>query len=196
MEHQTLINTEKSQLNTYKLDPITAQKFDECISVVNGELIAHPPITVYGKECYPSRETLFYSDSSIGYKYSNRLMSSLPMHQCMHELLLIINNLFKFDYNGILVNKYRDGNDSIGKHSDDEDALVSDIGVIALSAGAVRKFRIRDKKTGAIVIDVPTEPYTIIQMAGEFQKEFTHEVPVEKKIKESRISFTFRKHLI
>ena len=32
-------------------------------------------------------------------------------------------------------------------------------------------------------------------MAGDFQKEFTHEIPAEKKIKEGRISFTFRKHL-
>ena len=32
-------------------------------------------------------------------------------------------------------------------------------------------------------------------MAGEFQKEFTHEIPMEKKKKKARISFTFRKHL-
>jgi alkylated DNA repair dioxygenase AlkB len=196
MEKTTLLQTGSSQLNIYKLSPVIAQKFEECIREVNAELIPHPPITVFGKECFPSRETRFYSDTSVGYKYSNRLMSSLPLHQCMRELLLMINNIFLFDYNGILVNKYRDGNDSIGKHSDDEDSLVSAIGVIALSAGAVRKFRIRDKITGAIVIDVPTEPNTIIQMAGEFQKEYTHEVPVEKKVKETRISFTFRKHLM
>jgi len=31
-------------------------------------------------------------------------------------------------------------------------------------------------------------------MGGNFQKEFTHEIPVEKKIKEVRYSLTFRKH--
>jgi len=31
-------------------------------------------------------------------------------------------------------------------------------------------------------------------MGGNFQKLYTHEIPIQKKIKESRISFTFRKH--
>jgi len=34
----------------------------------------------------------------------------------------------------------------------------------------------------------------MLQMKGEFQKEFTYEIPVEKKVKTKRISFTFRKH--
>ena len=33
-------------------------------------------------------------------------------------------------------------------------------------------------------------------MKGEFQKEFTHEIPVQKKVKNCRYSLTFRKHLI
>ena len=33
-------------------------------------------------------------------------------------------------------------------------------------------------------------------MGGEFQKEFTHEIPIERKVKNVRWSFTFRKHLI
>jgi hypothetical protein len=49
--------------------------------------------------------------------------------------------------------------------------------------------------TNKIVIDISTEPTNIIQMAGDFQKEFTHEIPVEKKVKDVRYSFTFRRHL-
>ena len=33
-------------------------------------------------------------------------------------------------------------------------------------------------------------------MAGNFQKEFTHEIPIQKKVSDERISFTFRKHLV
>jgi len=44
------------------------------------------------------------------------------------------------------------------------------------------------------VRDIPLESYSVIQMSGDFQKEFTHEVPVQKKVLEERISFTFRKH--
>ena len=43
-------------------------------------------------------------------------------------------------------------------------------------------------------MDIPTESYQIMQMHGNFQNEFLHGIPIEKKVKESRISFTFRKH--
>jgi len=44
-------------------------------------------------------------------------------------------------------------------------------------------------------MDIPTTSKEIWIMGGDFQKEFTHEVPVEKRVKDKRISFTFRKHL-
>ena len=44
------------------------------------------------------------------------------------------------------------------------------------------------------MVDIPTESYDMIQMSGNFQKEFLHEIPIEKKVKEGRYSFTFRRH--
>jgi len=35
----------------------------------------------------------------------------------------------------------------------------------------------------------------MLQMGGRFQEEFTHEIPVEKKVKKERISFTFQNNL-
>lgn len=51
-------------------------------------------------------------------------------------------------------------------------------------------------KTNKIVQDIITKNNYLIQMAGNFQKEFTHEIPIEKKVKEVRYSFTFRTHLV
>ncbi len=45
------------------------------------------------------------------------------------------------------------------------------------------------------MFDFPTDNYQVIAMKGDFQKEFTHEVPVEKKVTNERYSFTFRKHI-
>ena len=109
-------------------------------------------------------------------------------------LLTHVNDIFGTNYNGILVNKYKTGADYISAHSDDDKNL-DDTGVVAISYGATRKFRVRDKKTKNIVRDIPLTSYSMIQMGGKFQQEFTHEVPVEKKIMDERISFTFRKHI-
>ncbi len=107
----------------------------------------------------------------------------------------IINARFGTNYNGILVNKYDDGNNYIGDHSDDEKNLDKG-GVISISYEAVRKFRIHDKLTKKKIMDIPTTSNSIIHMGGDFQKEFTHGIPIEKKVKGVRYSFTFRTHTI
>ena len=50
------------------------------------------------------------------------------------------------------------------------------------------------KETKEIMCDESTTHCSILHMGGNFQKLYTHEIPIQKKIKEPRISFTFRKH--
>lgn len=166
----------------------------ECINEIKGQLDEKPPITVFGKPTVQHRNIGFFSNTSIGYHYSGKLAASKPLTKSLNELLNLVNIEFDSNFNGILVNEYPDGEHYIGKHSDDE-ATLSDLGVVCVSYGASRKFRIRDKLTGKIVMDIPTTSKEIWAMGGDFQKEFTHEIPIEKKIKDKRISFTFRKHL-
>lgn len=192
----TLLSTENSALIVYDLEEDIFNLIEECLVTIDNELDVNPEIIVYGKICHQHRSVGFYSDVSKGYNYSTSNTPTKKMHPCLTQLLNYINNKFNYDYNGILINKYANGEDYIGKHSDDERGLDDKVGVVVLSYGAVRKFRIRNKQTGAIEIDIPTDPRKIIQMAGKFQKEFTHEIPVEKKIKGVRYSLTFRKHLV
>jgi alkylated DNA repair dioxygenase AlkB len=192
---ETLIKTQKSSLNVYNMiDIYNEELVRECVGEVKDKLILNPPIIVYDKPAIQHRSIGFFSNTSIGYRYSNQIAKSIALTPKLEILLKLINDKFNSEFNGILVNKYIDGNDYIGAHSDDEKNLDS-IGVVAISYGAVRKFRIRDKKTRKIVKDIPTLSNHIIHMAGNFQKEFIHEIPIEKKVKEERYSFTFRKHL-
>lgn len=185
------IQTNKSSLKAIKHNYIELVK--DCIDEIDKMLHVRPKIIVFGKECHQNRNVGFFSDNSIGYKYSNQLSKSIPLTNNLKLLLNNINTQLNSDFNGILVNKYIDGNDSIGAHSDDEMNL-GNIGVCAISYGAKRIFRIRDKKTKKIVKDIYTNNNEIILMDGDFQKEFTHEIPVQKKVKGVRYSFTFRKH--
>lgn len=192
---ETLIQTEHSAFIIHALEPDIMAVIKQCVEEVDAELDYHPEIKIFGKICHQQRSIGFYSDVSKGYNYSTSITPSKKMKQPLIELLTYINNKFDANFNGILINKYDSGKEYIGRHSDDEKGLQPNCGVIALSFGAVRKFRIRDKNTGKMVLDVPTRPTHMIQMAGHFQKEFTHEIPVEKKVKDCRYSFTFRRHL-
>lgn len=192
MEETTIIQTEKSFLKEYKIEEIEPF-ITQALQEIQGKLLERPEIKIFGKIAHQRRNVGFFSDESIGYHYSNYLAKSIPMTENLKKILDIINTTFKTQFNGILINEYENGEDYIGAHSDDEKNL-DPAGVLAISVGAVRKFRIRDKHSRKIVMDIPTENYKILHMGGEFQKEFLHEIPVEKRIKEKRISFTFRKH--
>lgn len=144
----------------------------------------------------------FFSDESNGYQYSGQLAEATPLPPAMKDLLFKVNKFLKDkikdfqDFNGILVNKYETGEHYIGKHSDSTKGIVGPIATLAI--GHPRTFRIRSKKTGAILANVLSpaldKSYNLMVMQGEFQSEFTHEIPKEKKIKHARMSFTFRTH--
>jgi alkylated DNA repair dioxygenase AlkB len=188
------IKTDKSFLNVYSFEKY-GELIEKSIDEVKDELLVNPPIYIYGKKVHQQRSIGFFSDESIGYYYSRQLARAKHIQPNSLKLMQLINEQFGTKYNGILVNKYENGNNYISAHSDDEKNLDKG-GVIAISHGVVRKFRIRDKVTKKIVMDIPTTSNNIIHMGGDFQKEFTHEIPTEKKVEGIRYSLTFRKHNI
>jgi len=190
-----IIDTGKSFLDVYTMDDYN-ELMSLCIEEIQDRLIVNPKIKIFGKDAIQHRSVGFFSDTSSGYYFSGQFAASVPLTPNLDVLLEKINTLFNSDFTGILVNKYNDGLDYIGAHSDKTQHLDNSHGVVAISYGAVRKFRIRNKITKENVVDVPMLPNNIIHMGGDFQKEFTHEIPIEKKIKEVRYSLTFRKHLV
>jgi alkylated DNA repair dioxygenase AlkB len=165
-----------------------------CINEIQGKLLERPKIIVYGKECHQNRNIGFFSDTSIGYRYSGQIAHSQPLTPALKELLDYVNKIYGAGFNGILLNQYMNGEDTIGAHSDDE-RMLDPVGVVCLTHGAERLFRVRNKETKKIVFDERMKSGMLYHMGGDFQKEFTHEIPQEKRVKEMRYSFTFRRHL-
>jgi len=100
-----------------------------------------------------------------------------------------------FDWNGALVNFYKDGNNYIGAHSDDEKDLCKGSPIYSFSYGGTRTFRIKPKKADRVdwdKRDIPTKNGLLVVMGGDFQKEFTHEIVKTKKKVGARINVTIR----
>lgn len=196
-QYNTLINDGSSYFVELDISDISEVIFAS-ISEIENCLLENPPIVVANRQCRQRRDVGFFSDESIGYRYSGQIMYSAPLSPNIKLLLQYINGRFNSSYNGILINRYRDGNNTIGKHSDEEENLDANLGVLMISVGVERKFRIRPKHgkfpDGNNYIDFPTKHLHAYIMYGNFQKNYTHEIPVQKTIKDPRISFTFRKH--
>lgn len=145
------------------------------------------------------RDIGFFSNESIGYEYSGQIMRSQPLETCAYgsltTMLTHVNKYLGTNFNGILVNRYIDGSKNIGAHSDDERGLDKQSRMVAgISYGATRKFRITRKSDDTKVVDYMWESGTLLVMDGDFQSEFKHSIPKEMRVKEERISVTFRAH--
>lgn len=90
-----------------------------------------------------------------------------------------------------MANLYRNGEDSMGCHADDEKELGVNPVIASLSLGDERllKFRHQNSKQ---VLDVTLGHGDLLLMAGEIQHHWKHELPKTKKVKTERINLTFR----
>jgi len=130
-----------------------------------------------------------YGDTGIVYRYSGKDNVALPWQSPLLEVKRLIESV-QGEYNFCLLNLYRDGQDSMGWHADDEPEMGDVIG--SLSLGATRKFRIRHNVSRE-TMTFDAGPGTLIIMSGTMQTHWQHEVPKTKLPVGERINLTFRK---
>lgn len=92
----------------------------------------------------------------------------------------------------VLLNRYRDGNDSVAWHNDREVAGVRDPVVASLTLGATRAFDVRAKTTRSRVISVDLEHGDLVIMGTGSQERYEHRVAKDPRIGGERINLTFR----
>ena len=111
----------------------------------------------------------------------------------IHRFIIFINERFNSDYNGIIINYYEDGLKYIEKHSDSQNHPPN--GVLLISYGGLRNFRIFDKITDIKVKDIPLITGEMVHMGGNFQSEFTHDVEQDETITTERYSISLHKYM-
>lgn len=110
--------------------------------------------------------------------------------------------------NSTLINYYRDGNDYIRYHKDDETVFGSNPTIIMLTFGHPRELKFKwtlsekDRSSSTFSTTVheydksyTVEPGTLFVMAGSVQKCYWHGVERDPSITEPRYSLTFREHI-
>jgi alkylated DNA repair dioxygenase AlkB len=92
----------------------------------------------------------------------------------------------------VLLNYYRDGNDTVGWHADDEPGLGLSPFIASLSVGAERDFQLRFNNDKTVKITMLLTHGSLLVMGGETQGNWQHAIPRRKRIKEPRVNLTFR----
>lgn len=145
---------------------------------------------LYGRWIKVPRLMAWYGDPEAVYKYSRMVHQPKPWIECLQALRTDLHTLSACHFNSVLANLYRDGNDSMGCHADDEQELGSDPTIASLSFGDSRILRF--KHHGGERLNVTLEHGDLLWMSGCIQQYWRHELPKTKKSKQARINLTFR----
>ncbi|RYD93353.1 MAG: alpha-ketoglutarate-dependent dioxygenase AlkB [Sphingobacteriales bacterium] len=147
---------------------------------------------MWEKEYLTPRLTAWYGDVGTDYSVSGKIANPLPWTD---ELLMIremVEPLAGIRFNSVLLNYYRDGNDSVAWHSDKESILGKRPVIASVSFGQVRSFDIRNKADHKEHYSVKLEHGSFLLMKSGLQETFEHRIAKSLKPMKSRVNLTFR----
>lgn len=147
------------------------------------------PITVFGRTVMQPRLACWFGD--VSYSYSGITLEPRSWSPRLAHVKAGVEDATGQQFNSVLVNLYRDGNDSMGWHADDEAELGPEPFIASVSVGCTRRFRIRHRESKE-TIEIALEPGSLLTMSGLSQRYWMHEVPKSKRVVEPRINLTFR----
>lgn len=157
-------------------------------------------VIVAGKLHAIPRKQVAYGDPGTSYTFSGLKVNSIdwsrndPVAIILKELAIRLGKMYGKNFNFVLVNRYENGHQCIGTHSDDEADLGKNPTIVGISLGAERDF-ILHSKFSAKTHTIKLHNGSLIVMSHPTNSSWKHSVPKRLKVKKPRISLTFRQML-
>lgn len=172
------------------LNPATA---DQWLAALQADVPwQQPKVFVHGRQHPVPRLLAWYGDSEASYRYAGLTHQPLPWTPLLAEIRARIEAEAGQRLNAVLLNYYRDGQDSMGWHSDDEAVLGPNPLIASLSLGGTRRFDLRRKGTNRIEHSLSLEHGSLLVMAGATQHHWQHQVAKTRSLCAPRLNLTFR----
>jgi alkylated DNA repair dioxygenase AlkB len=132
---------------------------------------------MYGKEIITPRLTAWYT---------------FPWTKELLQIKERVENVSSINFNSVLLNYYRDGNDSVAWHSDDDGVPGKNKFVASVSFGEERMFDIRSKNDHQNKFSILLEDGSYLLMKNDFQENWQHRIAKSKLSMKGRLNLTFR----
>jgi len=195
-----LFSQEKQHFNLpnaeliYIPDFFTKQESDAYFKALKSDTNwQHDNITIFGKTYKQPRLTALFGESDQPYGYSNIVMHPEPLTTPLKIIQQRIEEIAEHKFNTVLVNQYRDGNDSNGWHADNEKELGENPVIASISFGEARPFHFKHRTLKAERHKLNLEHGSLLIMKGEMQKYWLHQIAKTKTQIQPRINLTFRR---
>jgi alkylated DNA repair dioxygenase AlkB len=146
---------------------------------------------IFGKTVLFPRLTAWYAEAGKAYSYAGVTHQPTPFPALLHDLKAKIEQHTERKFNAALLNYYRDGQDSMGWHADNEPELGQNPSIASVSLGAVRKFQLKHRLLNNHRVSILLQTGSLLMMQGSTQHHWLHQIPKVKNT-EARINITFR----
>lgn len=177
----------------YYADFFTAQEADAYLqTLIETMPWRQDPIWMFGKQVLQPRLVCWVGDPEAVIRYSGIAMQPQAWTESLLAMKAAIERKCEMTFNGVLVNYYRDGQDSMGWHADDEAELGPQPVIPSVSLGASRKFQFRAKAGGPIT-NISLTHGSLLVMQGDTQANYKHQLPKMPAVQQARLNLTFRK---
>jgi alkylated DNA repair dioxygenase AlkB len=150
-------------------------------------------VRLFGRTVPQPRLTAWHADEGVDYAYSGIRLVRAPWTTTLQTLRESVERSTGERFNGVLLNLYRDQDDSIGMHSDDERSLGPAPAIATLSLGATRTMVLKHRfrhDLARVPLDLPAG--SLLLMRGPTQRCWRHGISKTRKPAGPRISLTFR----
>lgn len=172
------------------LEAATADRW--LAALLDGTPWEQPRLQLHGRSYPVPRLLAWYGDSEASYRYSGQTHRPLPWTPLLAEIRGQVESAVGQRLNGVLLNYYRDGRDSMGWHSDDEPELGRNPLVASLSLGGTRRFDLRRKGQTRIEHSLQLGHGSLLVMSGPTQHYWQHQVAKTRHACTPRLNLTFR----
>jgi len=149
-------------------------------------------IRMFGRQVDSPRLSCWMGDPAARYRYSGTEFVPEPWHPALLPLRDQLGAFCGHAFNSVLLNRYRDGDDGMGWHSDNEPELGPAPVIASLSLGAGRRFLLRRRDDHAKKADVLLEHGDLLVMGGQTQRHYQHSLPKSARPLAERLNLTFR----
>ncbi len=149
-------------------------------------------IVVFGQKHREPRLSTWHADEGIRYTYSNLERVPVTWSPVLLRLRELCEEVSNAEFNSVLVNLYRDGNDGVGWHADDERENGPEPVIASLSLGASRRFDFQHRFLKQVE-SIQLNSGDLVVMSGLSQSHWVHRIAKTKRHVGPRINLTFRK---
>lgn len=150
-------------------------------------------IRIQGRVLPIPRLQAWYGDPGTGYGYSGIRLEPLPWTPELQQIRERLAELCRIDFNSVLCNLYRNGQDSVSWHADNEAELGINPVIASVSLGATRRFQLKPRRGAGDTLNLDLPHNSLLIMGGVLQHHWIHQVPKTRQPVGPRINLTFRR---